>query len=65
MVLQGIWTIFPVENCPRLFGLGLGLVLVLKGNFPWGQLSRNRFKDSCVLKTLLNLLKYIHERVNC
>ena len=65
MVLKGIWTISPVENWPRLFGLGLGLVLELKGNVPWGQLSRNRFKDSCVLKTLLNLLKYIHERVNC
>ena len=33
---NGVRTITPEENCPRL---GLGLVLRLEGNFPRGQLS--------------------------
>ena len=27
------------DNCPRGLGLGVGLVLGLGSNFPWGQLS--------------------------
>ena len=55
------------DNCPRGLGLGVGLVLGLGSNFPWGQLSQNRQSNiqhkDIVINLLICLLSLLHMKI--